>query len=91
MRQKIDILQLRTNKLFLFLPNRSKINMTKFRVFVPSILEHPNDSRRDLLQPRRLLKVLVLVMNCLSYPQGILVVASDKSEVYKKNEKKLSL
>ena len=30
-------------------------------------------------------------MNCLSYPQGILVVASDNSLVYKKNEKKLSL
>ena len=29
-------------------------------------------------------------MNCLSYPQGILVVASDKSEVCKKNSEKLS-
>ena len=30
-------------------------------------------------------------MNYLLYPQGILVVASDKSEVYKKNEKKPSV
>ena len=40
---------------------------------------------RNLLRLHRLLKVLILVMNSLSYPQVILVVASDKSEVYKKN------
>ena len=32
-----------------------------------------------------MLKALILVMNYLSYPQGILVVASDKREVCKKN------
>ena len=73
LRQKIDIPQLGRNKPFLFLPYRSKINMTNFRVFLPSDFKY------------RLLKALILVMNCLSYPQVILVVASDKSEVYKKN------
>ena len=34
LRQKNDIPQLGRNKPFLFLPYRSKINMTKFRVFV---------------------------------------------------------
>ena len=44
LRQKIDNSQLRTNKPFLLLPHRSKINTTKFRVFVLSIFEHPSDS-----------------------------------------------
>ena len=84
--QKIDIPQLGTNKPLLFLPYWSKINMTNFRAFVPLVFERLSNSLIcDLLQPLRLLKALILVMNCLSYPQVILVVASDKSEVYKKN------
>ena len=48
--QKIDIPQLRTKKkTFLLLPYRSKINTTKFRVFVPSIFEHPSDSLNSRL------------------------------------------
>ena len=49
LRQKIDIPQLRTNKPFLLLPYRSKINTTKFRVFVSSIFEHPSDSLNSRL------------------------------------------
>ena len=47
LRQKIDIPQLGTNKPFLLLPYRSKINMKNFRVFVPSFFEHLSDSLKS--------------------------------------------
>ena len=49
LRQKIEKSPLRTNQPLLLLPHRSKINTTKFRVFVPSIFEHPSDSLNSWL------------------------------------------
>ena len=82
LRQKIDIPQLGTNKPFLFLPYWSKINMTNIRVFVPSFFEHLSDSLKSWLIT---VKSSNFGYELFIIPQGILVVASDKSEVYKKN------
>ena len=86
LRQKIDIPQLGTNKPFLFLPYWSKINMTNFRVFVPSFFEHLSDSLKSwLITTSPFVKSSNFGYELFIIPQGILVVASDKSEVYKKN------
>ena len=92
LRQKIEKSPLRTNKPFLLLPHRSKINTTKFRVFVPSIFEHPSDSLNSwLITASPIVESSSFRNELFIIPQGILVVASDNSLVYRKNQKKPSV
>ena len=92
LRQKIDNSQLRKNEPFLLLPHRLKITKTKFRVFVPSIFEHPSDSLNSwLITASPIVESSSFRNELFIIPQGILVVASDNSLVYRKNQKKPSV